>query len=134
MVDTQLSEFIDKIPNDEIPKVLSNSDGMVVRLSKEHRRSIIGIDGAKYYIPSVAMRDGTKIIFIVGQEEAMPDRDECLKLKKQGLLFGLPVSRNEIIALDIGDLDFLSFNIINTNDKNQIAFKVEIRRMEDLKK
>ena len=129
-----MSEFIEKIPIDEIPKVPLNADGMVVRLSKEHRRSIIGIDGTKYYIPSIAMRDGTKIIFLVGQEEAMPDRDECLKLKKQGMLFGLPVTGEDISNLDSGEIDYLSFNIVNTKNKNQIAFMVEIRRMEDLKK
>ncbi len=129
-----MSEFIEKIPNDEIPKVPLNADGMIVRLSKEHRRSIIGINGLKYYIPSVAIRDGTKIIFLVGQEEAMPDRDECLKMKKQGLLFGLPVTGEDISKLDSGKVDYLSFNIINTKNKNQIAFMVEIRRMEDLKK
>ena len=129
-----MSEYIDKIPINEIPKVPLNADGMIVRLSKEHRRSIIGIDGAKYYIPSVAMRDGTKIIFLVGQEEAMPDREECLKLKKQGLLFGLPVTGEDISNLDSCKVDCLSFNIINTKKKNQIAFMVEIRRMEDLKK
>jgi len=129
-----LSEFIDKIPNDMIPKVPLNADGMIVRLSKEHRRSIIGINGAKYYIPSVAIRDGTKIIFLVGQEEAMPNREECLKMKKQGLLFGLPVTGEDISKLDSSEIDSLSFNIINTKNKNQIAFMVEIRRMEDLKK
>lgn len=110
-----------------------NTDGMIVRLSQENRRAIIGIDGAKYFVPSVAIRDGTKIIFIVAQEEAMPDREECLKIKKQGMLFGLPVTEQDIKALDSSESDFIAFDIVNTRRDNDIAFKVEIRRKEDLK-
>lgn len=128
-----MSEEIRKLSQGEIPKVPMNADGLIVRLSRENRRAIIGIDGAKYFVPSVATRDGTKIILVVAQEEAMPDQEESLKIKKQGLLFGLPVSRNEIIALDIGDLDFIAFDIVNMRRKNEIAFKVEVRRKEDLK-
>jgi len=128
-----LSEFIAKIANEEIPKIAMNADGMIVRLSLENRRAIIGIDGAKYYVPSIAIRDGTKIIFIVAQEEAMPDREECLKIKKQGMLFGLPVTEKNIKALDSGEISFIAFDIVNTKRSNEIAFKIEIRRKEDLK-
>jgi len=128
-----LSEFIEKIPNQDIPKIPMNTDGMIVRLSLENRRAIIGIDGAKYFVPSIAIRDGTKIIFIVAQKEAMPDREECLKIKKQGMLFGLPVTEKDIKALDSGENDCISFDIVNTKRNNDIAFKIEIRRKEDLK-
>lgn len=128
-----MSEFIKKIPLEEIPKIPMNADGMIVRLTQENRRAIIGIDGAKYFVPSIAVRDGTKIIFLVAQEEAMPDREECLKIKKQGMLFGLPVTEKDIKALDSGESDFIAFDIVNTRRNNDIAFKVEIRRKEDLK-
>ncbi len=129
-----MSEFIEKIPNNEIPRVPMTAEGMIVRLSRENRRAIIGIDGLKYYVPSIAMREGTKIIFIVAQEEAMPDKEECLKIKKQGMLFGLPVSEDDIKALDSNQSDYISYNVVNMKNNNQIAFKVEIRRKEDLKK
>jgi len=128
-----MSEFIAKIPNQDIPKIAMNTDGMIVRLSLENRRAILGIDGAKYYVPSIAIRDGTKIIFVVAQKEAMPDREECLKIKKQGMLFGLPVTEKDIKALDSGESDFIAFDIVNTKRSNEIAFKIEIRRKEDLK-
>ena len=127
-----MSEEIRKLSQDEIPKVPMNADGLVVRLSRENRRAIIGIDGAKYFVPSVATRDGTKIILVVAQEEAMPDKEECLKIKKQGMLFGLPVSEEDIKALDSGQSDYIAFDIVNTRRKNEIAFKVEVRRKEDL--
>jgi len=127
-----MSEAIKKIPIDEIPNVPMNADGMIVKLSRENIRAILGINGLKYYIPTVAMREGTKIIFLVAQEEAMPDREECLKIKKQGLLFGLPVSENDIKELDSGEREGIDFNIVNTKRHNQIAFKVQIRRKEDL--
>jgi len=128
-----MSEYIKKLASSEVPKIPLNADGLIVRLSKENRRAIIGIDGKKYYVPSVANRDGTKIILIVGQEEAMPDSEECLKIKKQGLLFGLPITEEDIKALDSGESDFIAFDIVNTKRNNDIAFKVEIRRKEDLK-
>ena len=129
-----MSEELSKIPIEEIPKVPLNADGMIVRLSKEHRERILGkIDRKKYFIPAVSQRDGTRIIFVVALEEAMPDHDECLRLKEQGMLFGLPVTESEIRELDSGGSDCISFNIIDTKHKNQIAFMVEIRRMEDLK-
>ncbi len=128
-----MSEFIEKIPNQDIPKIAMDTDGMIVRLSLENRRAIIGIDGAKYFVPAIVIRDGTKIIFIVAQKEAMPDREECMKIKKQGMLFGLPVTEQDIKALDSGESDFISFDIVNTKRNNDIAFKIEIRRKEDLK-
>ncbi len=128
-----MSEFIKKIPLEEIPKIPMNTDGMIVRLSKENRRAILGIENKKYFIPSIAIRDGTKIIFIIAQEEGMPDQEECLKIKKQGMLFGLPVTEQDIKALDSGERDFISFDIVNTKRNNDIAFKVEIHRKEDLK-
>ena len=128
------SEVIGKIPLEEIPKVPSDSDGMIVRLSRMHRQNIQGLtDGKNYYVPSIAIRQGIKIIFIVALEEGMPDREECLKIKKQGMLLGLPVTREEIAELDIGDIDFIQFDIVNKKNNNQLAFKVEIRRKEDLK-
>ena len=126
-----MSEFIEKIPNEDIPRVPANADGMVVRLSRENRRSIIGIGADKYYVPSIAIREGTKIIFVVAQEDGMPHREECIKIKKQGLLFGLPVTKEEITKLDSGEIDYIPFDILDTKNKNQIAFKVEIRRQED---
>ena len=126
-----MSEFIAKIPNEEIPKIPMNADGMIVRLSRENRMAIMGIDNAKYFVPSIAIRDGTKIIFIVAQEGSMPDQEECLKLKKQGMLFGLPITEKDIKALDSGERDYISFDIVNTRRSNDIAFKVEIRRKED---
>ncbi len=128
-----MSEFIKKIPTEEIPKIPMNADGMIVRLSKENRRAIIGIDNERFFVPSIAIRDGTKIIFIVAQKESMPDQEECLKMKKQGMLFGLPVTEEDIKALDSGERDYISFDIVNTRRNNDIAFKVEIQRKEDLK-
>jgi len=129
-----LSEELSKIPIEEIPKVPLNADGMIVRLSKEHRERILGkIDRKKYFIPAVSQRDGTRLIFVVALEEAMPDREECLRLKEQGMLFGLPVTESEIKSLDSGGSDHIGFNIIDIKHNNQIAFMVEIRRMEDLK-
>ncbi len=129
-----MSEVIRKIPLEEIPRVPLDSDGLIVRLSRKHRQSINGfIDGKNYFVPSVAIREGTKIIFIVALEEAMPDREECLKFKEQGMLFGLPVTRKEIAELDGGDISFIPFDIVDKKNHDQIAFKVEIRRKEDLK-
>jgi len=129
-----MSEELSKIPFDEIPKIPLNAEGMIVRLSKEHRERILGkIDRKKYFIPAVSQKDGTRIIFVVALEEAMPSREECLRLKEQGMLFGLPVTESEISELDSGGSDYISFNIIDTKHNNQIAFMVEIRRMEDLK-
>lgn len=128
-----MSEEIRRLLQQEIPQIPMSADGMIVRLTKEHRRAIIGIDGRKYFVPSVAMREGTKIIFLVAQEEAMPDREECLRIKEQGLLFGLPVNEDEIKLLDEGGIDYISFDIINIRKENEVTFKVEVRRKEDLK-
>ena len=77
-----MSEEIARLPLEEIPQVPIDADGMIVRLSKHQRQQILGLtDGRKYFIPSISMREGTKIIFIVGLEEGMPDREECLKIK-----------------------------------------------------
>lgn len=127
-----MSEEIRKLLQQEIPQIPMSADGMIVRLTKEHRKAIIGIDGAKYFVPSVAMREGTKIIFLVAQEEAMPNREECLRIKEQGMLFGLPVNEEEISLLDKGEIDYISFNIVNTNRTDEITFMVEVRRKEDL--
>ncbi len=128
-----MSEFIKKIPLEKSPKIPMNADGMIVRLSKENRRAIIGIGNERYFVPSIAIRDGTKIIFIVAQKESMPNQEECLKMKKQGMLFGLPVTEEDIKELDSGERDYISFDIVNTKRNNDIAFKVEIQRKEDLK-
>lgn len=128
MKDTELT-------TEEIPKIPLDTDGLIVRLSKLHRDQILGLaDGRKHFIPAIAEREGTKMIFIVGLEEAMPSNEESRRIKQHGILFGLPVNEEDIKLLDSRGVDYISFNIINTRNNNQLAFMVEVRRMEDLKK
>ena len=128
-----MSEEIARLPLEEIPQVPIDADGMIVRLSKHQRQQILGLtDGRKYFIPSISMREGTKIIFIVGLEEGMPDREECLKIKKLGLLLGITVSESDIKELDSKQSDYIEYKILDTKNNNQLSFIVEIRRQEDL--
>lgn len=117
----------------EIPQVPLDADGMIVRLSKLQRQQILGLtDGKKIAIPSLSQREGTKIIFLVALEEGMPDREECLKIKKLGLLLGIAVSESDINALDSKVCDYIGYDVINMKNNNQLSFMVEIRRQEDL--
>lgn len=123
---------ITSLTQSDIPNIPASADGLIVRLSELHRRQILGLtDGGKHFIPSVAHAQGTNLIFVVGLEESMPDDEECIEIKKHGLMFALVVSEKDIIALDQKAIDYLSYNVINTRNNNQVTFMVEIRRMED---
>ena len=129
-----MSEEVKKMFEEGAPEISMKTDGLVVNLTQGNRRAILGIEGQKYFVPSVAIREGTKIIFVVAQEESMPSREVCLKLKEQGLLIGLPVKKEEIEELNSGERECIQFNIVKEDQGNRIAFMVDVCRREDLKK